>query len=493
MEDLGTETLLVALFSFLVVYFLQNSISRRRNLPPGPTPLPLIGNLLQIDRGQLANSFMKFAKQYGSVYTLYFGPKPVICLSGYETVKEALIDRGEEFGGRGRVPTLEAVTQTYGISLSNGERWRQIRNFTVRNLKDFGFGKKHIEEKIQEEAKIVTDELKKHEGKPLDVNKLFMVASSNILFSIILGSRYEYTDEMFVRLMGVVEETFHLMSCPWGQLHTIFPQIMDYIPGPHHKLASVSEGLMSFIRERVRVSQETLEPTSPRHFIDSFLIKMEKEKDNPNSEFNERNLEAAIHNLLIGGIEGVSNMLRHALLLILYYPEVQEKLHTEIDRVIGQDRIPNFSDKANMPYTDAVLHEILRFSDVAPFGGPHMVTKDVEFRGYFIPKGTEVYPLICTVHRDPTKFSTPDKFNPNHFLDENGKFQKNDAVMVFSAGKRICPGENLARMEIFLFFTMILQNFKLTSQTRFTEADIAPKFTGIVNAPIHYQLSFIPR
>uniref|UniRef100_A0A8C5R911 Cytochrome P450 n=1 Tax=Leptobrachium leishanense TaxID=445787 RepID=A0A8C5R911_9ANUR len=493
MEAVGFGTLIVGLISFIFINFLWNVKYRRRNFPPGPTPLPLIGNLLQIERGQLVNSFMKFSKQYGSVYTLYFGPKPVICLSGYETVKEALVDKAEEFGGRGRLATIEKVVQTYGISLSNGERWRQIRNFTFRNLRELGFGKKSFEANVQEEAKNVVEELQQLKGKPLDVTRLFMDAFSNIIFSIILGSRYEYKDEMFVEVLGVVEETFIITNSTWGQLHTIFPEIMDYIPGPHQKITSVSEKLMSFIRERVRVSQETLEPASPRHYIDSFLIKMEKEQSNPDSEFNERNLVAAIHNIFLGGTETVTSTLRHTLLIILYYHEVQEKLHTEIDRVIGRDRIPSINDRQNMPYTDAVLHEIHRFCDLIPFSVPHMVTKDVEFRGYFIPKGTEVYPLLCTVHRDPTQFSTPYKFNPNHFLDENGKFQKNDAFMPFSAGKRICPGESLARMELFLFVTTILQNFKLTSQTRFTEADIAPKMAGFMNTPIHYELSFIPR
>uniref|UniRef100_A0A8C5QE50 Cytochrome P450 n=1 Tax=Leptobrachium leishanense TaxID=445787 RepID=A0A8C5QE50_9ANUR len=493
MEAVGIGTLLVGFISLLLIYIVWNSMRRNNKLPPGPTPLPLIGNLLQIERGQLVNSFMKFSKKYGSVYTLYFGPNPVICLSGYETVKEALIDRAEEFGGRGRIPTLEKVTQDYGIGLSNGERWKQIRNFTFRNLRDLGFGKKGFEEKIQEEAENVMEELRRLEGKPLDVTKLFMDAFSNVLFSIILGSRYEYKDEKFVELLSIVEKIYYLLSSPWGQLHTIFPQVMDYIPGPHQRIVSVSEKLMLFIKERVKISQETLDPDSPRHYIDNYLIKMEKEKDKPNSEFNERNLVATVHHLFITGTETITSTFRRALLLLLCHPEVQEKLQMEIDGVIGRDRIPSINDRANMPYTDAVMHEILRYNDLAPFNGPHMVTKDVEFRGYFIPKDTEVYTLLCTVHRDPSKFSTPFQFNPNHFLDENGKFKKNDAMMAFSAGKRICPGESLARMEFFLFLTTILQNFKLTSQTRFSEADITPKLAGFLNVPLHYELSFIPR
>uniref|UniRef100_A0A8C5Q9M5 Cytochrome P450 n=1 Tax=Leptobrachium leishanense TaxID=445787 RepID=A0A8C5Q9M5_9ANUR len=380
MEAVGINTLLVGLISLLLIYILWNSMRRNHKLPPGPAPLPLIGNLLQIERGQLVNSLMKVGFLIKILIQL------LICLSGYEMVKEALVDKGDEFGGRGRIPTAEKITQNYGIGLSNGERWRQIRNFTFRNLRQLGFGKKSFEEKIQEEAKNVVEELKKLKEKPMDVTKLIMDAVSNILFSIIFGSRYEYKDETFVELLSIVDEIFHVISSPWGQLHTIFPQIMDYIPGPHQKIASESKKLMLFIRERVRISQETLEPASPRHFIDSFLIKMEKEKDNLNSEFTERNLECAIHDLFLAGTETTTSTLRHALLLLLYHPKVQEKLQMEIDRVIGRDRIPSINDRADMPYTEAVLHEIHRFCDLLPFNMTHMTTKDVEFRGYFIPK-----------------------------------------------------------------------------------------------------------
>lgn len=477
----------------IFIYSTWDTFYKRRNLPPGPTPLPLIGTLLHIRRGELVNSLMKLWDQYGSVYTLYFGPRPVVVLCGYEAVKEALIDRSEEFGARGPFPVLEKFTQGYGISLSNGERWKLIRTFTVKTLKGFGFGKKSIDEKIQIEAQCIVEEFRKSNGQPFDPDKKLMDAFSNVLCAVVFGDRFEYKDERFIKFLAIAEETFSLASSSWGQLQSILPTIMNFIPGPHQRINKILEELSEFIHERVKASKETLDPSSPRHFIDSFLIKMEEEKNNPNTEFHLRNLLMTTHNLFLAGIETVSTTLRYGLLILLKYPEVQVKIHKEIDEVIGRERAPNFEDRMVMHYTWAVIHEIQRFSDVLPLSLPHMVTRDVQFRGYQIPKGTDVYPLLCTVHHDPKQFSSPWKFEPNYFLDENGKFKKNDALMAFSAGKRICPGESLARMEIFIFLTTILQNFQLTSPTEFTEADIAPKLAGILNAPINYELSFLPR
>ncbi|KAM8952359.1 cytochrome P450 2G1-like [Pelodytes ibericus] len=486
-------SMLLVLVISLFFYTVWNSIYRYQNLPPGPTPLPLIGNLLQIERGRLTHSFMKYWEQYGSIYTLYFGPNPVIVLCGYDMVKAALVDEGEVFGARGSFPTMTKFTHGYGVGFSNGERWRQMRSFTFRTLKSFGFGKKNFESKIQEEVKYVQEELQKMKGEPLDPTRLFMAAFSNILFSIIFGDRCDYKDDNFLRLLAAVEEIFDVISSPWGQLHSILPQLMDYIPGPHQSVPAISKGIVSFIEKSVRFNQKTLNLDVPRHFIDTYLIKMEKEKDNPDTEFTMRNLVVTTHNLFIAGTETVSSTLRHALLILLKYPEIQAKVREEIDRVISRDRNPEVDDRMDMPYTDAVLHEVHRFCDIAPFNVPHMVTKTIEFKGYIIPKGTDVYPLLCTVHCDPKYFSTPYKFNPNHFLDENGRFKKNEAMMAFSAGKRVCPGEGLARMEFFIFLTSILQNFTLSSETEFTESDIAPKLAGFLNTPIHYQLSFIPR
>ncbi|XP_069602804.1 cytochrome P450 2G1-like [Ranitomeya imitator] len=477
----------------IIIYSTWDTFYRKRNLPPGPTPLPLVGTLLHIKRGEMVNSLMKLWSQYGSVYTLYFGSRPVVVLCGYEAMKEALIDQGDVFGARGPVHILEDFTRGYGISLSNGERWKVIRTFAVKTLKSFGFGKKSIESKIQTEAQCIVEEFRNSNGQPLDPEKKIMDAFSNVLCSVIFGDRFEYKDERFIKFLKIAEDTFQLTSSTWGQLKSMLPTIMKYVPGPHHRMITISVELEDFIHERVKSSIETLDPSTPRHYIDSFLIKMEEEKNNPNTEFNLKNLLMSTHNLFVAGIETVSTTLRYGLLILLRYPEIQAKIHKEIDQVIGQNRPPNFEDRMEMHYTQAVIQEIHRFSDVIPLNLPHLVTRDVKFRGYQIPKGTEIYPLLCTVHRDPKQFSSPWKFDPNRFLDESGKFKKNEAVMPFSVGKRICPGEVLARMEIFIFLTTILQNFELTSKTQFTDSDIAPKLAGFLNTPINYEVSFVPR
>lgn len=221
-------------------------------------------------------------------------------------------------------------------------------------------------------------------------------------------------------------------------------------------------------------------PTPQEHFL-------------PQSEFHHKNLVHTVLSLFFAGTESSSTTLRYGLLLFLKHPEVTEKVQAEIDRVIGPQRLPALEDRAKMPYTDAVIHEIQRYSDLTPIGVPHSVIKDTHFRGYHLVKGTAVYPIMSSVLHDPHHFEKPDVFYPGHFLDAEGNFRKREAFVPFSMGKRICLGESLARSELFLFFTSMLQNFSLGCPKAPEDIDLTPRVNGLGKLPPVFQLRFLPR
>ncbi|XP_013908221.1 PREDICTED: cytochrome P450 3A30-like [Thamnophis sirtalis] len=147
------------------------------------------------------------------------------------------------------------------------------------------------------------------------------------------------------------------------------------------------------------------------------------------------------------------------------------KVQQEIDEVVGTNRTPSMEDRLKMPFTNAVVHEVQRYEIGSAESFPRATTCDVKFHGYNIPKCITVAPILPSLHYDPLHWETPEKFNPDHFLDEKGQFRKIDAFMPFSAGKRACPGEALARMELFLFFSTLLQRltFYLDGDTKDTD------------------------
>ncbi|KAF6109542.1 hypothetical protein HJG60_010814 [Phyllostomus discolor] len=150
--------------SCLTLLFLWNRSYAQGKLPPGPTPLPIVGNVLQINIKNIKESISKLAKVYGPVFTVYFGRKPTVVLYGYKAVKEALIDRAEDFSGRGSFPIVDNIFQGSGIVFSNGEIWKQTRRFSLMVLRNMGMGKKTIEDRIQEEALCLVEALRKTNG-----------------------------------------------------------------------------------------------------------------------------------------------------------------------------------------------------------------------------------------------------------------------------------------------------------------------------------------
>ncbi|XP_062818372.1 cytochrome P450 2G1-like isoform X2 [Anolis carolinensis] len=441
MELQGVLTILLGICLIFVAAWKWKHKEGR--FPPGPMPLPFFGNLLQLNPKDTLKSLLTLRDKYGPVYTLYLGPRRVVVLCGHDVLKEALVDCGEQFSGRGEMATLDQTCRGFGL--------------------------------------------------PFDPTFLLSCTTSNIICSIVFGSRFEYEDKTFLYLLDVINKAFYEMSTPWAQMYEMYSGIMQHLPGGHKRLYNLLEELNTFIAERIKINQETLDPKNPRDFIDCFLIEMEKEKGDPSTEFTMTNLIITVLNLFFAGTETISSTLRYLFLLMLKYPEVEEKVHQEIDCVVGRNRIPAVKDRVNMPYTNAVIHEIQRLVDILPVGLPHKVTEDIEFRGYLLPKDTNIITLLGSALHDPQYFSDPEIFNPEHFLDEEGHFKKIDAFVPFSAGKRACVGEPMARMELFLYFTTILQNFAVKSSLDPKDIDISPQLSGFARIPPFYQLCLVPR
>ncbi|XP_018425066.1 PREDICTED: cytochrome P450 2K1-like [Nanorana parkeri] len=471
-------------FIVLFLYWIHGSKKSKGKMPPGPRPLPFIGNLNLLDLKKPYESLMELSEKYGEIFTVHFGSKKMVVIAGYSAVKEALVNQADDFGERADTPLFKLTNKEKGIVFSNGESWKALRRFTLSTLRDFGMGKKTIEARIQDELISLIENFKSHNGKPFDTDLIMNCAVSNVICSIIFGERFDYDDPVFKQLIQILGANDKLSGSPKLLLFNFFPRISTFL-GTHKQLMKNMDDFIEFVLKRIKHQRQEFDTNAISGFIDAYLLKQEQASGQAEKYFDDENLVYSVLDLFGAGTETISTTLRWGMLLMMKYPEIQKKLQEEIRTHIKQGQMPTADDRRKMPYTEAVIHEIQRFANIVPLNVPHTTPSDVYFRGYCIPKGTEVIPFLTSVLYDKTQWETPYEFNPNHFLDAAGKFVKRDAFMPFSAGRRVCVGESLAKMELFLFFTGLLQSFTFYPPPGVSREDISLKpGTGFVLFPL---------
>ncbi|KAL4634977.1 cytochrome P450 2J2-like [Arapaima gigas] len=446
---------------FVSVFLLLNEILKNKNppnYPPGPWPLPFLGNILTAMDIKTVN---KLVENYGNIFSLRKGNENIVFLSGYKMVKEALVSQGDIFVDRPKIPLFDKVYKGLGLTLSNGHMWKKHRKFAGTHLKTFGEGKKTMEMYIQQECNFLCQAIAEEQGGSFDPQMKINHAVSNVICSLTFGHRYDFNNAHFQNILRMDSECVLLAGSSRAQLYNECPRLFDFIPGPHQTIFSNYGKIIEFLKKEIERHKKDWDPSDPRDFVDAYIGETEKMKDDTEAGFNLETLTICTLDLLEAGTETTATTLRWALVYMMKYPEVQKKVQAEINRVIGQSRQPTMADRVHMPYTDAVLHEIQRKADIAPLGFPKMATKDTMLGGYFVPKGTSINANLSSVLNDRNEWEAPDTFNPGHFLNSQGQFRRRDAFYPFSAGMRACLGEQLARMELFLFFTSLFQRFTI--------------------------------
>ncbi|XP_051908127.1 cytochrome P450 2K1-like isoform X1 [Hippocampus zosterae] len=484
-------TLLAAAGVLLLVYALSSAWipQENSNEPPGPRPLPLLGNLLQLDLKRPYNTLVEMSKKYGPVFRVYLGSKKVVVLAGHKVVKEALVNYAEEFGDRDILRIVSQYNNGHGVIWSNGDSWKEMRRFALTNLKDFGMGKKACEDKIIEECQYLLEVVRNFKGNAFDTTQPINYAVSNIITSIVYGDRFNYDDPEFNAMVDGMNRRIQLAGSPSAQVFNLSPWLGKWLPQNKEFFRLTSDYTKTTL-EMFSQLRESLNPLLPRSLVDAFFIRKQELEESgiTNSHFHDENLIWTVQNLFAAGTDTTAATLRWSLLLMAKYPEIQDKVHEEVSRVIG-DRQVRTEDRKNLPFTDAVIHETQRLANIAPIALPHRTSQDVTFRGYFIKKNTTVYVLLTSVLHDESEWEKPYSFHPDHFLDKDGKLVKNDAFMPFSAGRRACLGESLARMELFIFFVTLLQHFRFQPSPGVSEdsLDLTPR-VGFTISPTAHKL-----
>lgn len=486
------EALIATVAVFLFAYYYMSNTKKR---PPGPIGIPILGYLPFLG-SHPAKKYCELSKKYGPVLSLKLGPETFTVLNDYQTIQEALVRNGQVFSGRLQNGFIKAYYPGgYGISVHPyDESLKAHRKFFLKTLRGFGVDKKGMEKQVMEELEFFLTEIALTQEKPTNCRMLLARAVSNVISNVILGSRYSYEDKEFQEVVEVINQDFtsNTVNALCFSLMLVAPALR-LIPPFSTVLKVLVDGknrVKAMHRKSVAEHREDLEKGHPRDFLDEYLLMMETE-DGESLSFCEEQLYEELSDLFMAGTETTASAVSWGLLLFAHRPDIQNKLHKEVVEIIG-DGMPSMKHKSAMPYLNAFILELMRHRTLAPLALPHTTTENICFKGYNIPKGATVLPNIWAVHHDPEYFKNPGEFNPDRFIDGEGNLINDPRVMPFSLGPRYCLGEQLAKVELFLFLSSIIQRFEVQGD-RSTLPSFHEGVVGIAYVPKYFEVSFISR
>ncbi|XP_076048586.1 cytochrome P450 2L1-like isoform X1 [Oratosquilla oratoria] len=460
------EVLLSVLFVIVCVYFLD---AKPKNLPPGLWGLPVIGYIFSML--PFPEQIKNLQRRFGDIASWRIGSRITILISDFATIKSAL--GHPNLAGRPDFFSFNIFShfENMGIVNSNGPQWQHARRFALHHLKDFGMGKTSLEDTIIPEVNQLINEISKQEGEPMEISNALNVSILNIIWKLVADRRYNINDEEILTFQKMVYENFEIAQGP-VMLLDYFPWFFHILPSwVINKVMKVNimeynrNNLNDFNKQIVEEHKKSRIPHNPRDYIDAYLDQ-EEEKHNPNSSFKFElfDLLITMRDLFEAGSETTSSTFRWMIALMAVNPDVQTKVQAEIDAAVPRDRVPNLNDRKNLQYLEAMLNEVHRHASFIPLCIPHMVFEDTYLEGYVLPKGSIVMANISSCHFNPRYWKYPKIFYPEHFIDEKGKcMNKREGFLPFSVGRRVCPGETLARTELFLFTSAVLQQFTIKS------------------------------
>lgn len=501
----GRIAILAALPASLVVIRafkrLIDSKQRKPCLPPGPVPLPLLGNVLSIDTKEPWLTYTEWGAAYGDlVFVRLLGHEVVVINSQH--VADALLEkRSRIYSDRPYIATLEPFGWSGSFALIGyGDKWRLCRRLfhqTFRPDSALKFRPMQIKRAREMIVNLIDD--------PQNYHSHFATFSSSVGMSVTYGYQTRPRDDPLVRIVeNALVIGLEMMTQERATLLHLFPFLLrlpDWCWGSAIKRdAQVSTRRMTEMTDLPfqYVQEHMTENLSLGRvsMVSDNLRRMEKPDQASNAIF-ETALKDAAATAIMGSYETTTSTLMTFALAMVLYPDVQRRAQAEIDSVVGEDRLPTFEDRASLPYVESVLRETLRWHPILPNGVPHATLSDDIFDGYFIPKGATVVCNIWGISRDEKRYPEASSFKPERFMDVNNALTDDDpARYVFGFGRRGCPGRYAADASLWSAIVTMLATveFSPAKDDQGNAIEFTPRFTtGLTHSPLVFPCNISAR
>lgn len=482
--------LLFSVFILIVVFILK-ARKKPKNFPPGPPKWPIIGTYALSPLNQTKDNHRvivaNMVADHGPTIGTFVGASPVIYLQ--DPVMTRKLFSMEVFSGRvnstgfrlARSPNGKA--KPYGILFTDGDMWHGQRRFSLKTLKDLGFGRTNSESIIQEEASLLVDFLSENSTQDFGMKSTMNIPVINVLWRMVASKRFQMDDSDALEIMAALTTQFGTSSA-FRRFLTMLPGSNRLVPAltGFKKFRALLDRLFSMFRESIKEHKDTIDQSAPRDFIDYYLMEISRSNK---EEFSEDQLLVIILDLFLAGAETTSTSLKWAILFMILNPEAQDKCRAEIERVVGS-RQPNLADMEKLVYCQATILEIQRLSCTVPSSLNHRVMADTNIDGFFFPKDSIVIANFYYMMTSSSFWEEPSAFKPERFI-KNGQVQKDlPQMMPFSVGRRVCMGDSLAKNELSIFFTHMVQRLRFSPPLHNKLPSTEEFRTGVTTIPDDY-------
>ncbi|XP_011227900.2 cytochrome P450 1A2 [Ailuropoda melanoleuca] len=489
LSQMATELLLASAVFCLVLWVVrawQPRVPKGLKSPPGPWGWPLLGNVLTLGKSpHLALS--RLSQRYGDVLQIRIGSTPVLVLSGLDTIRQALVQRGDDFKGRPDLYSFTLVTdgQSMTFNPDSGPVWAARRRLAQNALKSFSTASDpasasscYLEEHVSKEAEALLSRLQERMAEVGHFNPYNQVLLSvaNVIGAMCFGQHFPQSSEEMLTLVKHSNDFVEIASS--GNPVDFFP-ILQYMPSPAlQRFKAFNQKLVRFLQKIVQEHYRDFDEGSVQDITGALLKHSEKGSRASGGHIPHEKIVNLINDIFGAGFDTVTTALSWSLMYLVTNPEIQRKIQKELDTVIGRVRRPQLSDRPQLPYMEAFILEIFRHTSFVPFTIPHSTTRDTTLKGFYIPKERCVFINQWQVNHDQKVWGDPSEFRPERFLTVDGTAINktlSEKMMIFGMGKRRCIGEVLAKWEIFLFLAILLQQLEFSVPAG-VKVDLTPIF-----------------
>ncbi|KLO06589.1 cytochrome P450 [Schizopora paradoxa] len=457
------------LFSSLVfglsVYVLLRWFGSTRNqsgYPPGPQPIPFIGNVHQVPKGEIFKTYSSWAKIYGPIVHFRIFRRRFIILNDLKTIDDLLVKRSSIYSTRPRLVMANELLgrDENGIAfLKYGQRLKDVRRIVTSWVNGSS---------LQEVYPIMKSYNMKYLNalldKPDDCLTHVRFFLGSLVMKLTYGIECTSSDDRYITQTEEMNRITSKALAPGRWLCDDFPilaKIPSWMPFAYFRRWAIESRKLinEAILEPFETTRDSLLRFEPNN---SWLAKMMHDSDGkPVTGRAAEDLWIAASAMYNGSIDSSTTIASTFFLMMLRHPEIQRKAQSEIDMVVGSDRLPVMKDKDALPYVNNILKESLRFASVIPVI-PRSLDEDDVYMGYRIPKGTWVIANVWAVLHDPSVFKNPDEFRPERFEDSEDRPAEPDIVQsAFGFGRRACPGYQLALTNLFMTVAPVLSAFDI--------------------------------